>query len=170
MEAYKLVRYLAYLIEIIILYVIEQIPQFIPHINGAKPLLVLPVVCIIAMFEGERTGLVFGFLTGMLLDVTATGTIGFYTIVVAIIGYFLGLGARYVIETVNLFNTLVGCFIGIFVFYSLYFLIMFVMKNYPETMYAFVNYYLIGAAYTFVIVPLIYFFNRALAINIRKEE
>ena len=60
-SVYKYVRYLAYFIEILVLYVIEQIPNFIPGVNGAKPILVLPVVFIIAVFEGENPALMFGF-------------------------------------------------------------------------------------------------------------
>lgn len=169
-SVYKYVRYLAYLIEILVLYVIEQIPNFIPDINGSRPIIVLPVVFVIALFEGEKVALFFGLFTGMLLDVSSSGRIGFYTIVLALTAYFLGLIARYIIETVNFLNTLIGCFLSIFIIYSLYFLIMFVIKNYQEAMYALTNYYFVGMIYTFLTVPLIYYFNRALAINIRKGE
>lgn len=168
--AYKCIRYFAYFIEIIVLYIIEQIPNFIPDINGAGPLLVIPVVYIIALFEGEKVALFFGFFTGILLDISSSGRIGFYTIVLAITAYILGVTARYIIETVNFFNVLIGSLLSLFIVYLLYFLIMFIMKGNQEAIYAFMNYYLVGMVYTFLTVPLLYFFNRALAINIRREE
>lgn len=169
-SVYKYVRYLAYFIEILVLYVIEQIPNFIPGVNGARPILVLPVVFIIAVFEGENPALMFGFFSGMLLDISSSGRIGFYTVAVALVAYILGISARYIIETVNFFNAIIGCFLSIFIVYSSYFVVMFVSKGFPEAMYAFTSYYLIGMLYTFLMTPLIYFFNRALAINIRRGE
>lgn len=168
--AYKYVRYLAYFIEIIVLYIVEQVPNFVPGINGAKPLIVLPVVIVVALFEGEKAGLAFGFLTGLLLDISSTGRIGFYTMVLALVAFFVAILARYTIESLNFVNVLVGCAVAVAVVYALHFLVMFVIKGHKELIYALTNYYFFGALYTLLMAPVIYFFNRALAINIRRGE
>lgn len=165
---FKIIRYFAYLLEIIIFYIIGETPHLIPSIYGVKPTLIIPIVFIIALFEGEKVGLVFGIFIGILLDTSFYYGIGFYTIVMSICGYIVGLTARRVVKS-NLSTAMIISVVSIFFIYSLHFVIFYLINNYGYNSYAFVFHYLPSMAYTLILTPLIYFFNRSFALNIRKK-
>ena len=42
MDRYKIIRYFAYTIEILILYMVQETPGLLPEIGGARPVLLIP--------------------------------------------------------------------------------------------------------------------------------
>lgn len=56
MDRYKIIRYFAYTIEILILYMVQETPGLLPEIGGARPVLLIPAAISIAMFESELAG------------------------------------------------------------------------------------------------------------------
>ena len=57
---FRIFRYIIYSTELLVLFVIQGIPNFIPELFGGKPSLVIPVVLTISMFEPKLTALWFG--------------------------------------------------------------------------------------------------------------
>lgn len=166
---YKMLRYLAYTLEIIVFYVLEQTPRLIFPIFGAKPLFIIPALLMISLFEGEMAGFGFGIFVGVLLDVSFSWSLGFYTVVMPIMGYVVGWISRNIIK-----NTLPSAALlsGIFVpvIYTLHFLVYYVFSGYTDTLYAYIHHYLPGIFYTFSTCVLFYYFNRAFAVIIRDEN
>ncbi len=166
---YRYIRYLAYMIEIIVFYVLEQIPNTLPNINGVKPLILILIGIMIALFEGEKVGTVFGLIVGLFLDCGSTGTIGFYSIIMACAGFLVGVIAQRMIK-INLVTALLVSTPFIFVVYIMHFLVNYLFCGYKDVLYAMCSHYLIGILYTFLLSPFIYFFNKAFAVNIKREE
>lgn len=162
-------RYFAYFLEIIIFYILDQTPNIIPNISGIKPTLLIPVLFMIALFEGEKVGFVFGIFIGFLLDISFSWSIGFFTIIMSVSGYIIGLIARRVVKS-NLSTAMIISAISIFFIYSLHFLFYYLINGYGNNLYAFTFHYIPRMAYTMLISPLMYFFNRTFALNIRKEK
>ena len=52
-KRYKFFRYLAYAIEILLVFIFQTTPQLLPEIGGSKPVLLIPVALTIAFFEEE---------------------------------------------------------------------------------------------------------------------
>jgi len=52
MKRFRVLRYIAYTIEIIVFFIIQQTPGLIPSVYGILPTLLIPIACSIAMFEG----------------------------------------------------------------------------------------------------------------------
>ena len=73
MDRYKIIRYFAYTIEILILYMVQETPGLLPEIGGARPVLLIPAAISIAMFESELAGIAFGLLCGLFLDIGMGG-------------------------------------------------------------------------------------------------
>lgn len=166
---YKYVRYLAYILEILVFYVIEQIPRGIPSINNVKPILLIPIAVMIALFEGEKIGTVFALIVGILLDCESTGEIGFYSITLACAGFLIGALAQKMIK----FNFLISIFISlaaILGIYLLHFLFVYLFVTKQDILYILLNHYLVGVLYTFIFSPFIYFFNKAFAVNIKEKD
>lgn len=167
--SYKYIRYLAYMIEIIVFYVLEEIPNALPNINGVKPLILILIGIMIALFEGKKVGTVFGLIVGLFLDCGSTGTIGFYSVVMACVGFLIGVIAQKMIKF-NLITALLVSFSFIFIIYAVHFLINYLFCGYRDIFYVIYNHYSIGILYTFLLSPFIYFFNKAFAVNIKRGE
>ena len=68
---YKIFRYFAYALEIIVFFIIERTPRLIPEIFGEKAIIIVPILFMIALFEGEKAGLGFGLFIGILIIIVA---------------------------------------------------------------------------------------------------
>lgn len=168
-DKYKYIRWLAYIIEILVFFVIQQTPGLIPEIFGGRPLLLLPILVGIAMFETEITSLFFGLFIGILLDVGLWDIIGFYAILFAVLGYVISVLAANLFQT-NLLTSVIVTAVCIIIVYSLYYLFCYVLKFYDAPIYEFVNHFLARMAYTLVLSPIVYFFNKALALQVRAKD
>ena len=166
---YKNIRYLAYTIEILVIFIIGRIPGLMPSINGVKPMILVLVVIMIGLFEGKSIGMAFGFITGTLLDVGATGEFGFYAAAMTCIGLLVGVAAQKIMKF-NLVTSVVieVAFTG--AFYITHFLFSYLLRGYSEALYVATNHYLIGFLYTIILSPFVYFFNKAFAVLINAEE
>ena len=90
----KLVRYLAYTLEILVLFMVQETPGLLPAIGGARPVLLFPAVVTIAMFEAEVPSLGFGVLGGLLCDFGFSGMLGFHALVLGLLCFFISLSVR----------------------------------------------------------------------------
>lgn len=155
----KFLRYVAYAIEIIVLYVISGTPGFMPEIMGAKPLLLLPVAITIAVFESEITAMIFGLICGALCDVGFGTDIGFYTITLTLLCFAFGYCARNFFVT-NFVNAMVIGSVTVTVLLVLHFLIFAVGSEMPNLGAHFLRHYLIRILYTLLFLPPLFWFNR----------
>ncbi|MCH5201589.1 MAG: rod shape-determining protein MreD [Oscillospiraceae bacterium] len=158
----RVVRYIAFGLEILIFFVIQGVPNLIPPILGGKPVLLLGIALTIACFENEVPAMAFGIACGAMLDFGSHTHIGFYTITLAVVCFFLGYFSENYFNT-SFLMTLVICVIFIPIILSLDFLISYVMKGYGSVGYYFVNHILTNMGYTFVTIPVFYGINRALS-------
>ena len=168
-RVYRYLRYLAYTIEILAFYIIEQIPNLIPHVNNVGPVILLPVSAMIALFEGSGVGLIFGFVIGLFLDCGATGNIGFYSVAVTCLSFLVGAAAEKIINF-NLVTSVAIATAFTLAVYALHFVVGFLLKGYIDAIYTLGNHYAIGFLYTSLLTPFVYFFNRAFAMTIRERE
>lgn len=166
---YKWIRFFAYTLEILSFSIVEQIPNLIPSVNNVKPIILLPIAIMIALFEGQKVGLVFGFIVGLFIDIGATGTIGFNTAAMTCLGFLVGNTAQKIIKF-NLITSVAFVIAFTAAFYMLHFVFKFLLQGYSDVVYTFFNHYIIGMLYTVAISPFVYFFNKALAVNIKDRE
>ena len=167
---HKFFRCLAYSIELVILFILQNIPFLLPELMGARPFLLLPAIFSIALLEDELTGLGFGIFGGLLMDLSISGcAVGTNAIVLAILCFFIGLMAVNLIKT-NLFTALLAAAVGIFVVIGLQFVFGFYLKGYEFAQYAFQEHYWPVMLYSFLFTPLLYYFNKAFAVTIRERD
>lgn len=166
---YRFFRGVAYALEILVFFVVQQTPGLIPEIAGARPMLLLPVVVAIALFETEFVGLWFGLFAGVLLDVGLWSIVGFWAIIFAALGYFVGFWAVRFLQS-NFLTMMIVSVIAIVIVYGLYFLFGFLLHFYAGTQYALLRHFLPRMAYTLALAPVFYFFNRALVMKLSEKE
>ena len=157
----KVLRYIAYTIEILLFYIICGIPGFLPTISGIKPLLLLPIAITISVFENEITAMSFGLVCGALCDIGSSDRIGFYTVALTILCFFFGYCTRNFFVT-NFANAMaIGC-TTIAILLCLYFLFFCAGTKTPDAGAHFVRHYLARILYTIVFMPLFYWLNKLL--------
>ena len=80
----KVIRYLAYTLELLVLFMLQETPGLLPPLFGARPVLLFPAVITIAMFETEIPALAFGVVGGLFCDFGLSGTLGFHALVLGV--------------------------------------------------------------------------------------
>ena len=89
MKRFRVLRYIAYTIEIIVFFIIQQTPGLIPSVYGILPTLLIPIACSIAMFEGPVCSLFYGVFSGFLLDYGTNCTFGFHALILGLICFII---------------------------------------------------------------------------------
>lgn len=161
-------RFFAYSLEIIILYVISGTPLLVPEIFGSKPCLLLPVALTIAVFESETVAMSFGFVCGLLTDIGFSGKIGFYTVVLTLLCFIIGYCARNFFVT-NLLNASIIGVASIILLILIHFLLNVSSLDIANTGEHFVRHYISRIVYTSVFFVPLYFLGRLFCSTMKAE-
>ena len=81
--------------------VIQHTPGFRLSIGSLSPMLLIPFVVCVAMYERSLTGLVYGVLAGALWDFASTGADGMFTLMLATVGFAVGVTITFYPSTVG---------------------------------------------------------------------
>lgn len=169
MEKYKWLRYFAYTIEFFVVFMVQETPGLVPDIFDTRPVLLIPAAVSVALFESERSSMFFGLFAGLLTDFGMGQTLGFHALLLIVSSYALALLAANLIRT-NFLTAMISIVLiagGIFLLQWVFF---YLLSSYDEPVYALTAHYLPRYAYTVAVMPIFYYFNRALALQIRAKE
>lgn len=169
MNHFKILRYIAYTIEILVLFILQQTPGIIPSIYGILPTLLIPAICSIAMFESPLCSLFYGVLGGFLLDYSKNCIFGFHALLCGLIYFTVSFLVQDVFRN-SFLTALLMSLITITLVLSLQWLFFYVLKGYSSIGYALYRHYLPAILYSFVPVPLLYYFNRGFAYLLREKS
>ena len=165
----RTIRFFAYAIELLALFVLQETPGLIPAVFSSRPLVVLPAVLSIAMFEKETAAMAFGIAGGLLIDFGFGTVFGFHALLLAGGCYLISLIAANLFQT-NFLTALLLTAASAAAIFLLQWVFFFVLSGYAHASYALSAHYLPMFCYTVAIMPLTYYFNRALALQIRSKE
>ncbi|MFU0832144.1 MAG: Rod shape-determining protein MreD [Oscillospiraceae bacterium] len=165
----RAIRFFAYSIELLVLFIVQETPGLIPEIYSARPVLVLPAVLSVAMFEGETAAMAFGLAGGLLIDFGIGNVLGFHALLLAVGCYVISLIAANLFQT-NFISALLLTAAASSVTFLLQWVFFFALSGYKYAGYALLAHYLPLFCYTMLVMPLVYYFNRALALQIRSKE
>lgn len=152
-------RYLAYAMEIIVVFALGNTPNLLPEIFGAKPTLLLCVALTAAVYEREIPAMVIGIFCGALIDLGYSNSIGVFTIALTILCFIVGYAANNLIVA-NFRNFLLYSFLAVGGIFMLYFLVHFVWGGVADRWYYFTRHLLSRMVQTFLISILFYFLNK----------
>ncbi|MCR5653448.1 MAG: hypothetical protein K6F88_06575 [Ruminococcus sp.] len=163
---YTVFRYIAYSLELLLLFILQTTPRLLPEIFGSKPLLLIPAAITISFFESEIPAMFFGLASGLCLDLGYSDNIGFFTVTLTISCFFIGLIFRdyLVISFLNAlaFNAMFCA--GLII---LFFLFSYVFAGKGDVLYYFSHHYISRIIYTFICGILLYFLNKFLYKSLR---
>ena len=121
-------RYLAYVLELILTFVLTTTPGLMPELFGAKPALTVCVALTVAVFEREIPAMIIGMVAGILTDLGFSGSIGIFTISLTVICFIVGYAANNLIVA-KFFNYFLYALIAVGMIFMLYFLVIFVIPG-----------------------------------------
>lgn len=159
MKNMKVYRYLAYSLEILLLFILGTTPLVMPEIYGATPCLLVALAITIAVFENEVPAMVFGLVCGMLTDLGYSNSIGVYTVMMTIVCFIIGFCANNII-TINFWNILLIALVVCAVTISLHFVFELLIHSYSDMGAYFVNHYISRIVQTFICVIPLFFVNK----------
>lgn len=162
-------RYLAYAMEIVLLYVLGTTPDLLPQLFGAKPTLLLCVALTAAIFEREIPAMVIGLVCGVLIDLGYSNSIGLFTITLTVVCFIVGYAANNLIRATFL-NFLLYAFVAVGGIFMLYFLIRVVWADVDNYWDYFMNHLLSRMVQTFVLSIPIYFVNKFIYHTLGNDE
>ena len=152
-------RYLAYAMEIAVVFALGATPGLLPDIYGAKPVLLICVALTAAIFEREIPAMVIGIVCGVLIDLGYSDTIGVYTIALTVVCFIVGYAANNLIMA-TFPNFLIYSLATVGGLFMLYFLVHFVMAGIDDRWLYFRDHLLSRMIQTFIWSIGFYFLNR----------
>ena len=164
----KLIRYLAYVLELLVLFMLQETPGLLPSIFGARPVLLFPAVVAIAMLEPEVPALLFGVVGGLFCDFGLSGMLGFHALVLGVLCFFISLVIRTYLQNNMATAILTGVWSLGLVVLAQWFFLYFFQYSYPA--YALTHHYLPKYFYTLLFLPLLYLLNQGLSQALGTQE
>ncbi len=163
---YTVFRYVAYGLELLLLFILQSTPRLIPEIFGGKPLLLLPAVLTIAYLEDSLPAMFFGLAGGVLLDLGYSDNIGYYSFLLTVICFALSLIFRdYMV--VSFFNATAFTAVITTVLVCVYFLFFFIFAGRENSMFYFVQHYISRIIFTILCGMPLYLLNKFIYRNLR---
>ena len=162
-------RYLAYAMEIVVVYALGNTPNLMPELFGAKPTLLLCVALTAALYEREIPAMVIGIVCGVLIDLGYSDGIGVFTIALTIICFIVGYAANNLIVA-TFRNFILYALAAVGGLYLLYFLFHFTAQGIPDRWLYFLRHLLSRMIQTFLWSILFYFLNRLIYRLLGEEK
>lgn len=164
----RIVRSLAYILELLVLFMLQETPGLLPPVYGVRPVLVLPAAAVIAMFEDETRAMAFGAAAGLFCDFGYSGVLGVHALIMAVLCFFVSLLVKAFLQI----NPETAVLTGIAVLgiaFGLQWLFFYYFR-YSSPGYALRMHYLPKYLYTLIFVPLLYLLNRSLVEALPSNE
>ena len=158
------IRYVIYILEIYILYAVQQIPE-LTLFEVPSLWTVSGFVCI-SLFEKEFTSMAFGIFSGLLIDLSLGNFLGVNALLLGVLGYIFGVIFSYFIRT----NFLSAMFISGIV--SILVLGVNIFINFPAEEFKIercYNIYIPIIISTVLTTLPVYFLNRTISYTMRER-
>ncbi|MCH3973304.1 MAG: rod shape-determining protein MreD [Oscillospiraceae bacterium] len=166
MKHAKHLRYLAFFLEILLFFLLQQTPDLLPVIHYARPLLLVPAAVTIALFEPQTASTVFGLFCGLLIDAgTNSGVLGLHAIILTVVCFIVSYLATELLQA-NVMTAFLVCSIAMAITVLLQWLLFYVSLGYADPAYALLQHYLPQFLYTIALSFPIYALNRVIALRI----
>ncbi len=148
-------KWAAYGLILILTTIVQALPHGLPTIAGGRPLLMIPVVVCIAMFEGPVDGAIAGMAGGLLWDLFSDRLLGFNALILLILCCACGLLSQLLIRN-NLISSMLMVCASLIVQGVLDWFFNHVLVRQPEPLYALLHLTIPRIVYTLVLTPLLY--------------
>lgn len=165
----KRLKYIAYALEILLVYIIQCTPNLLPAFLGVRPLLLIVFAMGISLFESEGVAMWFGLFAGLMMDMASAHVFGFFGVILTISCY---VGAALVVFLMR--NNLLTAFIlttGSLILSGLaQWFFFYLLWGDPKSWYYLYAIMLPQIVYSAIFIPVAFYFNRALATHLTDSD
>lgn len=154
-RVYAVLKWVLYVLIVCVSYAFMMTPGFF-QLGSIRPLLVLPMVICVSVFEGELAGGGFAIFSGVLWASGVSVFWGFTPIVLYVIAVFCGAIATLYLQE-NLPSTMILAGISIAFYLLCYFFVEYAIWNYGNASEIFMNTFVPTFFFTWAITPIYYF-------------
>lgn len=169
MDGNKLMRYLAYSLEVIIFFMLQQTPGLFPEIFGARPVLLIPLAVMIAMLEPQLPAVGFGVVCGFMMDFGAGGILGINALILVFLCYAVSTISQTVLR-VNLGTAIITAVWTTAVMIVLNWFFQYFLRGYTAPLYALTSRYFPRFCYTVLLSPIIFLINKGVLGLMRAQD
>lgn len=167
-ETYKgKVKWVVYALLLLLFYVLQTTPLFL-QILGIKPVLIVPFIVCLALFESEAAAAIFGIFGGLLWDLSSGRVFGFHAIILMCCCVCIALLVMYLMRN-NLWNAIFFIFCVMLLEGALEYLFFYVIWSYENSQIVFLVYTLPTILYTTVTGVPIYYLMKKTATRFNKN-
>jgi rod shape-determining protein MreD len=143
-------QYVVLAIVLFLCFILQSTPMNLFGIQGIRPVFLVMLTLCSGLVYGELVGGTIGFCAGMLMDLYVTPSVSFHTFVLTFLGIACGLAIGHLFMD-NALSALVLCFVGSFVYFSLYWLLFRVILSDGGAWVYYYRFSLPSAVYTGVL-------------------
>lgn len=159
----RILKYVLFLFEIFVLFLIGDTAWVLPELLGAKPaLMICAAVSISLSGVKELPAMLFGVLCGLLMDFSHGGPYGFHALIFAVLCYVCALLVQHLFRK-NLLAALMMMVVSIAIVILLHWFFFYVCQGFSDAGYALVRHYGMMAVYTLAASVPVYFLTRLIA-------
>ena len=163
------IKWAAYGLLLILLYVLQMTPGLFPRFFGASPILIIPAVVVLSMFLSETEAAAFGLLCGLFWDVGGPFIIGFNAIILLVSCSVVSLLISFLMRNNIITALLLGS--GILVLQALLWWFFFkVIWSYPGQWYLLLYNILPTIIYSILFIPPFYYGARTLCSRLEDVQ
>lgn len=136
--------------------IIQHTPGFRLSVGALSPMLLVPFVVCVAMYERSMTGLAYGVIAGALWDFASTGADGMFTLMLATVGFAVGITVTFYIRN-RLFSAFVLTLISSAAVSVAYWMLFVLRKGFDGTWMILMTRFIPVAVYTALFVFVYYY-------------
>ena len=162
-------RYILYLAEIFVLFIIEGTVHIIPQIYLAKPLLLISAAISVAAFEMPYFSFFFGILCGLIIDAGTGGVMGLTSMILGGVCFLEASWNNKYIKN-NIYFVLLYSAAACAVVISLKFFIFYYIPHYDGRLEFYLSHYLPRIVYSWAVTPVVYAITFGISKTFRKEK
>ncbi len=169
MDNRRYFRYAAYVLEILVFYLLEGAPNLLPEFYTAKPLLIIAAAISVAAFESPLFSMFFGVFCGLVIDTGTGGVMGLTSIILAVISFYESYWHERYIRN-NIYFVLMYSAVACVSVILLKFFVFYIIPGYSDAATAYTAHYLPRIIYSWACTPLVYVLTMLLSRICRKEK
>lgn len=157
-ETNRLIKYVAFFLEIFVLSLLQQIPGILPEIFSCVPLLAVAAAVSIALVETELPAMLFGLEAGFFLDIGTSLPLGVCCIIMTVVCCVLSAVSQRNFD-INIPSVAVGSVLSLGVIFAAFWIVSAVVPGYSQPVQALLNRFVPMYIYTLLTVPVVFVFT-----------
>lgn len=162
-------KWVTYVLELFLVFIIQFTPNLLPAFLGVKPLLLVVFALSISMFESEGSAMWIGLIAGLLMDIGSSTVFGFNALFLMILCFFCGTLVVFLMRN-NIVSAMVLGTAGLLIMELIRWFFVLVLWGDPKVWYYLYAVMLPRVVYSAVLIPVAFYFNRALVSHMDEED